>query len=458
MQRKQALLRNICCVIMDSMPVEVTRGRLLTLTMTMGVAPDHATLRTAEILAADAGGREQGASAVGPEVWLLWAVWPESRRPDIHTAVLLPHMLVTCNCAATRFPCRHILALLLLDVAHPLPLRDPPGWAGAWADSALRGARGVSRGSEEGEDRRRAAAAAGMEELRRWLQDQVDRGLANMPRAGRRPWQDMANRLVDAYAPGVARELQELATLPGETHDWPERLLPGLGRLALMTEAFRRLDALPPGERGDLLTATGLPPRPAKDRVEDAWLVLGRRQTLFGRRRHQRTWLRGLRSDRWALVEEVRPARIDGACWPTGSVVSGPLAFLPSAWPLAAQPLEALRLTGERPAIEGGNIEAAVAGYAAARAANPWFRYFPMLLSGVWVEPVAGAWRLRDRGGRLLPLPPRFGYGWQLLALAAGRPLALFGEWDGTTFTPLSVNLAVPDGEWRDLAGWKAQT
>ena len=85
-------------------------------------------------------------------------------------------------------------------------------------------------------------------------------------------------------------------------------------------------------------------------------------------------------------------------------------------------------------------------------AANPWLRLFPALLGGVFAEPAPSGWRLRDRGGRLLPLPPRFGQGWQLLALAGEQPLTLFGEYDGATLTPLG---ALRDAQWHDLATWK---
>ena len=150
--------------------------------------------------------------------------------------------------------------------------------------------------------------------------------------------------------------------------------------------------------------------------------------------------------------------QLEGLCLPTGGLFDGELAFQPSAWPLVASPVTALRLvdaasrtkaTGE----EGRNIAAAVAAFAAGRAANPWLRLFPLLLGDVFVEPAPSGWRLRDRGGRLLPLPPRFGHGWQLLALAGEQPLTLFGEYDGAMLTPLSV---LHNAHWHNLAAWKA--
>lgn len=421
------------------------------------MAPDNGTWRAADTLAR--------ATKIGPvgqfttaDATLLWAAFPEGRRPDALAAVVWPQAYVACTCAGVRFPCRHILALLLLHDRAALAETAPPPWAAARLDEA---GRASPAGAADDDTIRRAAA--GLEEMARWLGDQIDRGLA-APAADRRAWLAAADRLADAYVPGAAGELRELAALPASGADWPERLLPRLGRLALLAAAFRRLDELPPGERGDVLAAAGLPPPLGDDRVSDTWLALGRRQSVDGGRRTTRTWLRGLASGRWALLETVQPAkRLEGFCLPTGSLCAGGLAFRPSAWPLAAQPVAALRLV-DTPAgypkaaqllsaAMDQDIAAAVAAFAAARAANPWLRLAPLLLGGVFAEPAPSGWRLRDRGGRLLPLPERFGYGWQLLALAGEQPLTLCGEYDGATLTPLSV---WHSGRWHDLAAWKA--
>ncbi len=445
---------------MDSMPVVLT-GQRLPLPLIEGMAPDNGTWRAADTLARGGPVAPMGRATAG-EAELLWAAFPDGRRPEALASVVLPHLHVACSCAGVRFPCRHILALLLIDHTTPLASADPPPWATARLDAAHRALRPATAPTTD--DARRAAATIGMEEMARWLGDQFDRGLAVPAAADRAPWLAAADRLADAYAPGAARELRELAALPGSGMDWPERLLPRLGRLALLAQAFCRLDELPPGERGDALAAAGLPPRSGDDHVSDTWLALGRRQSVDGGQRTTRTWLRGLASGRWALLEPFQSAkRLEGLCLPTGGCLAGELAYHPSAWPLVAQPVDGLRLElapgdGVEVSPEAGDdlgqdISAAMASYAAARAANPWLRLYPLLLSGVFAEPAPAGWRLRDRGGRLLPLPPRFGYGWQLLALAGDRPLTLFGEYDGAILTPLSVR---HDGQWRDLATWKA--
>ena len=437
------------------MPVEYTEAQPLTRRLIEGMVPDNGTWRVADTLARS-GKVEAHGRVADADASLLWAAFHEGQRPAALASVVLPHLYVACTCGGARFPCRHGLALLLLDQTAPLTDSDPPLWAAARLDAARSALHAAPTPIDSV---RRAAVAAGLDEMARWLNDQIDRGLVASAAAGHRPWLDAADRLTDAYAPDAARELREMAAELGSAPQWPERLLPRLGRLALLAQAFRRLDALPLAEQGDALVAAGLPPRPGDDRVADTWLALGRRQRVDGGQRTLGTWLHGLSSGRWALLETVQSVRqLEGLCLPTGGLFDGELAFQPSAWPLVASPVTALRLvdaasrtkaTGE----EGRNIAAAVAAFAAGRAANPWLRLFPLLLGDVFVEPAPSGWRLRDRGGRLLPLPPRFGHGWQLLALAGEQPLTLFGEYDGAMLTPLSV---LHNAHWHNLAAWKA--
>jgi hypothetical protein len=118
--------------------------------------------------------------------------------------------------------------------------------------------------------------------------------------------------------------------------------------------------------------------------------------------------------------------------------------FRCSAWPLAARLERGVVVPVANPAsrLPSTGIDDATAGYAAAMSASPWLRRFPMALEGTVVEPpdhYYDKWRVRDRDGCLLPMPDRFAHGWLLLSLSGGRPISLFGEYDGTHFRPLSV-------------------
>ena len=425
----------------------------------MGLAADHATARAAEELVRGNQWQNVGCAPLdtSPGARQLWAEFTDSRLAPAMTIASLPEMRATCSCAATRFPCRHVVALLLRDFDMPLENSATlPDWLSPAAGS--RAASSAAGGDDESV-RREAAVVAGMADLRLWLSDLAREGLAGLPKRGRGVWLGAADRLEDAYAPEAARELRAMAIIPGSGTDWPERLLPRLGRLALLGEAFARLDDLSPGERGDAFYAAGHLVPSAEALIADEWLVLGRVTEVENRTIRARTWLRGRASGRWARLDQVCAAgRLEGVILPVGAVAAGELVFTPSAYPLLARAEHPLRVVGGRLGEDFSGhtgFHNALHDYVAALVLNPWLRLHPLAVQEVFVEPPALAdsrWRLRDRDGRLLPLPLQFGHGWRLLAQAADRPLALFGEWDGTMFYPSSV---YNDG-WRSIASWRA--
>jgi hypothetical protein len=437
----------------------------------LGLAPDYSIQRAGRTLVT-----VTDWSHAGWDSHFLWAVFPDARQPPVQTAISLSTLLGVCSCPSAKFPCRHILALLLHRVgqAGPPAASERPDWVyqqlvadnrqtGPIINSHSEQHKQVKRfedSSPKAESQRLAAIRAGLLELERWLKDLVQQGMANALQKPKRFWLDAADRLVDAYAEPLARDVRELATLPGNGRDWPERVLARLGLLYLFIQGFKRYDQLPPAAQGDLRAAIGWPlPRPSDDparQVADRWLVLGRRQEVADRRRQQRLWLWGQASERFALLTDDAPVKQNqGLCLPTGLFMQTSLSYYQSNWPLPAEPTAAVTLSAEaaeQPAVGETSIEQAIRGYAQARTANPWLRVFPLALRAVRVERAQASWRVRDHAGNVLPLPPRFSQGWQLLALSTDKPLSLFGEWNGFAFTPLSVHL---QGQWHDLHRWR---
>jgi hypothetical protein len=83
------------------------------------------------------------------------------------------------------------------------------------------------------------------------------------------------------------------------------------------------------------------------------------------------------------------------------------------------------------------SLDQALAVHAAALAANPWIERTPMAVESVTPVRRHGEWRLRDRADRAVLLSPRGTDGWRLLACSGGRPLGVFGEYDGDALLPL---------------------
>ena len=84
------------------------------------------------------------------------------------------------------------------------------------------------------------------------------------------------------------------------------------------------------------------------------------------------------------------------------------------------------------------HIEQALEHQAQALAHNPFLAIFPMLLQQVVPHYDNGQLWLIDKQQQALPLQV-LNKTWPLLALSAGHPICVFGEWDGYVLTGLSA-------------------
>jgi hypothetical protein len=314
----------------------------------------------------------------------------------------------------------------------------------------------VGEGANAEAARRRARqralrVAAGLDELERWLRDQVRGGLAGAEREGYARFEQPAARLVDAQAPAAAAAVRRMPGIVAAGGGWPGRLLEELARLHVLVAAHRRLADLPPPLAATVRTWVGYPTATADVRqeppVRDRWSVLARRDSEEEQLRTRRVWLQGARTGRLALVLSfaVWGRDLDASLVP-GTRVDADVHYYPGAAPLRV-------LVGERygepdaAAIAGGGIEDALASWAAALAADPWLGAWPVVLANVVPCPphardADAGWRLADATGAALPVSPVAGDPWRLLATSGGRPVTVGGDW-----TPLGlVPWCVADG------------
>ena len=300
---------------------------------------------------------------------------------------------------------------------------------------------------------REAKVRAGLVQLDLWLRGCVRRGIASLPPnsdefESDRFWEEIAARMVDAQAPGLARELRSMAKIPHSEPHWCERLLERLGRLHLLVEGFSRLETLSPGTQADVRTQIGwthdrdgLLQQPGKC---DRWWILGQQvetdAAATANLKARRVWLWGEGCGQYALLLDFaygeRP--FEGT-WHPGKAVEGELVFYPSAYPLRGVLKPNLRLHAPEkfahiPGFE--TIAAALEGYSTALGQNPWLDRFPMTIARCIPQDRGRV--LEDGDGSRLPVTPEFSQGWSLMAVSGGEAIALFGEWDGMFFFPLS--------------------
>jgi hypothetical protein len=457
-------------------------------------APARWSAARIHALAPDAAAQKAGAKLGVPGPWsgqgartaagLVWGDCAGSGARPYQVTALLPQDTETpayaCTCPSRKFPCKHALGLLLLWAADGVPEAaedDVPDRVAEWLESRRERAErtearksaqadpAAARKAAQAAERRAAQRAeridAGLDDLELWLGDQVRSGLTGLKAGGYRPVDDLARRLVDAQAPGVAGRVRTLAgCLSAE--DWPERTLTEFSLLHLLIRAWRNRDALPAPLAATVRRRIGLNPTAAEiaaegEQAADRWLVLGSRDVAGDKLVERRIWLQGEAGGRPALLLAFAPpGQPLGPAYPVGALVEARLAFAPDAAPLRAVVVEQGAIDeepGPAAAPHCGTLDEAAAAFAAVLAADPWATSVPAVVGEAvaLAGPDSADWQIADtKGGARVPLtaetdgleldPGRADLvRHRLLAAGGGHPSALFGMYRPGGLAPVTV-------------------
>lgn len=369
-----------------------------------------------------------------------------------------------CSCAFWPKPCWHVQALaLLLDRAglEAFEAVDVlPDWAAALigerppAEAATQNSKLKTPNDHIGQPEqqpfaRLERARNGFDDLETWLLDTLSRGAATAVSEDADFCQTIAARLADASMRGLSRSLRTLGTVPADHPDWPVRVTAALAEAALALHAFHRREQLSPPLLHDLEAFVGFSQKKDAIRAEgealnDTWAVVGAvEDTVEEPLRRRRTWLLGAESKRFALLLEYAHGN-DVEFLPgfaPGAVVAGELVFYPSAWPhraVAADHLRTVPRSVEKlPGFE--KIADLARTFAAALGQQPWLAALPAVLNAVVPVRSAQQFGLTDADGNLVPLANSEPGCWSLVTLGGGRPITVFGEWNGTAFLAFSA-------------------
>ena len=389
----------------------------------------------------------------------IWGLCRGSGSKPYATTVDLTGPAFRCSCPSRKFPCKHALSLLTLWASGTVPAGSEPEFASEWLltraekttttadatdDTPAHAGSSTKTPDPTTAQRRAERVAAGLDDLERWLTDRVRSGLGSISH-DYRTYDEVASRMIDAQAPGVASMLRALPGMATSGTDWPTRLLSEYGRIYLLIRAYRDVASLPDPLARSVHTHLGFPTKADDVRrepaVRDHWHVLATRVTEDNRVYTRKVWLRGRTSERWAILLDFAHGtqRFPSAAPTVGTAVDADLHFYPAAAPLRAQLGTQHGLPAQISSLPGTDLDGALADYADALAADPWTRSWPMVLDAVTPTCAADGWHLVDGHGRALPLGGGDNDRWRLLAVAGGRPLTVCGDWDGRSVTPVAM-------------------
>lgn len=404
------------------------------------ISPDPQALSRGRGLYFSNNWRELG----GDGQW-LWGIYLGRYGRPVEVAVEIQKGYFQCNCRYRARPCPHGIALLLflINGSEKLRVGNRPEWVGQLASPTE-----VPPKKRPPTDERRAKRlsemTAGVSELRRWLNDLLRNGLADVPQH-RDQLLDFAARMQDFKLGSIARRIRSIPQLL-ESNDWPDLLLEELGRLYFFTESWANRDRLPTEKRWELAQLGGLNLRKEevyqRPPINDRWLVLGK---IEGEEelRFRRVYLRGEQSQRIVqLLDFAHGQQPMPQSWATGGLYRGAVFLYPGSSALRALFPEPVPDRAAYDGLEGlTDFMALNEQFGTTLSTNPWLYSWPVLLDQVRPQQLEQQFFLIDttEAAICISAQPDSLIPWKLLAISGGQPLSVFGEWTGHTFFPLSA-------------------
>jgi len=451
----------------------------------LAISPDAASTKAAKVLIKPAKWANTGCNE-----HTVWGQCQGSGKNPYLTRIDISAQppAFKCSCPSRKFPCKHALALLLLRVNGQVPHNpQPPEWVQQWLDER----QSKAQKQEEKQQKQKIVAQdpkaqekqakqhakrwqrieEGMQELQRWMLDILEQGLAQLSSHSdnARHWHTMSARMVDAQMPGMAWRIQQGWDTVDSGEGWQHRLLAQMGYWQLMIDAVLRRDTLHEATRADLMAALGWTldknevqalAEAANAHVSDCWQVIGVRQFAIDNKLTERhVWLQSTtlsHASPVALIDYTHGKRGFDSAWVVGSSYQMTLAFYPGRNPWRAVPINSPQRITSPITLKTTHFTdsqpAALEALTAFIAANPLQTIVP--LSGghhlsLHHSTQQGWYVVWGNTQTYVPVTIEDHahskiideMAWQLMALAGGYPITLFGEWS--------------EQRWRLLSAWQ---
>ncbi len=439
-------------LLTDSVADGWSWASVLTPDQITAIAPDAASLKAGRDLATP----RKWVSAGGDEE-VLWGLAMGSGKDPYQCRVALADLASKCSCPSRKFPCKHALGLMQLSVSQPAALteKDRPAWVVEWLEArtarqekteAKKEATAAKPVDEKAAQKRReqrdTRVREGLELLHQSLLDMTRDGLAASGPRDPETWENLARRMVDAQAPGLAGQLRFVADSVLRDPESETELAFEISRLFLLTKTALEVEDAAGPLKAEVAAQLG--GRGAGDGqlspevIGDEWFVAGRRVEERDRLLTSMTLLYGQRSTKWARLLRFAPVpQTIAEPWPVGARVEVEMEFFPGLYPQRAQARgDGLAKLASPPEPQENALDSMLQRFADGLAANPFLRQIPFLIP---LRPAEKNTMLADAFGRGLSWSAPKDMAIRVETVCGGHPTLMAGEFDGRSLRLLAI-------------------
>jgi len=430
--------------------LQLTEEQILTL------APDEASKKSGKDLASPSKWVSRGANEQA-----LWGEAQGSGSKPYQTQIDLANIAFKCSCPSRKFPCKHGLGLLLFYSKQQQAFTETnaPAWVTDWlnkrAEKEEKKATQEEKPVDEAAQAKRQQArqlkvSDGIEELRLWIKDIVRNGILQMPEKGSAFFENIARRMVDAQAPGLANMVRNLGDANFYTEGWQSNFMDQLVSIYLVTEGFKNSNNINENLRHDIRTWIGFTQSQEELKeqtgITDTWLVLSKQIVEVDTITTERNWLYGTKSNQYALVLQFIVRGQGGQLTFTpGMFIQAELVFYPGVLPLRAIVKKQIASNAVNNFSAFSNWQQVADMETTFCSQMPVRSERPFIVQQLKPVQYNNQWWLQDAEQKLMQLKNEHKMIWKLLAMSGGDALDMVvigkedkyepvGVWHKTTY------------------------
>lgn len=414
-------------------------------------------------LAPDEASKKSGKDLANPSKWVtkgvneqaLWGEAQGSGSKPYQTQIDLGNIAFKCSCPSRKFPCKHGLGLLLFYARQQNAFieTNAPAWVTDWL--AKRVEKEEKKATQEEKPVDEAAQAKrrqarqlkvtdGIEELGLWIKDIVRNGILNMPEKGFAFFENLAKRMVDAQAPGLANMIRNLGETNFYAEGWQSSFMNQLLSIYLVTQGYKNSNNLSETLQYDIRTWIGFTQSQEELKeqtgITDTWLVLSKQTIEVDTITTERNWMYGTQSNRYALVLQFIVRGQGGQhTFTPGMYIQAELFFYPGAWPLRAIVKKQIATNAGNKFLAYHNWQQVANAETEGCSQMPVRNDRPFIIQQLKPVQYNDRWWLQDAEQKMMAIKNEHKSIWKLLALSGGNALDMVVIGKEDSYEPVGV-------------------